>query len=92
MSDKYISPSASMSGRSISPSAWSREDQDAFLASEQTTYSGICIQAILRKLRAEEYGIGDCGNCGATLTAADREGNQCTQCQTPLSEGGSDSD
>lgn len=27
-----------------------------------------------------DYGLGDCPQCGATLTVADSEAGKCTQC------------
>lgn len=63
----YINPSASWAEHASSspsasapnqparnPSVWAKEDQEAFLASEQFSYAGISIQAALRRARADE--------------------------------------
>jgi Zn finger protein HypA/HybF involved in hydrogenase expression len=35
---------------------------------------------------ADDYGVGECWNCGATLTAADIEHGDCTACGSQTAE------
>lgn len=45
------------SDKFVSPSAWSREEQDAYLAQEPATYTDACIQSSLRQVRGKALSL-----------------------------------